>query len=100
MKKKRRKQDPPLSKADMLIIRQVYFAFARYGIPFLPAPKWCYRAKALADRRLLKAHPLNPMPDTGKDSDWARFGFTPTRRGVLAYNAIRRTQRRWPTSRS
>jgi hypothetical protein len=86
-KQKPKSYSADLSKADMLIIRQVYGAFIRYRIPFLPAPRWCYRAKALADRKFLKAHPLNPMPDTGKASDWARYGFTPTRRGLRSYNA-------------
>lgn len=72
-----------LTKADMLIIRQVHSAFEAYGIPFLPAPKWAKRAKALADRGLLTAHDSGAVPA----SEWCLHSFTPTQAGIAAYNA-------------
>lgn len=74
--------DEQLSKGDRLIIRQVYHAYAEFGMPFLLSPKWWKRADALAKRGLLKAAGLKIMPPSpGCD------GYLPTDAGIDAYNA-------------
>lgn len=72
-----------LESADMTVIRQVYAAQVQFGgTPFLPARKWWKRAKALAERGLLKAGNLNIVPrEEGCD------GYTVTESGIDAYNA-------------
>jgi hypothetical protein len=83
---------PPLSVTDLRLIRQTYYSTVTYRMPYLPAPRWCYRAKALADRGLLKAHATGAQPDLGKQSDWARYAFSTTPKGVRAYNAAMRAK--------
>lgn len=85
-----RKKTDALSRTDLVLIRQTYWAFANYGgIPFLPSPRWAKRAKALADRGLLAAEASSAVPK----SDWCAFVFKPTREGIAAYNASVRSRR-------
>jgi hypothetical protein len=72
-----------LSKTDLRLIRQTYWANHDYGVPFLPAIRWHKRAKALADRGLLTAHETGAVPLT----DWAKYSFSVTQAGIDAYNA-------------
>ncbi len=75
-------QQVTLSKADMLIIRQVHGAYAEFGMPFLLAQKWWKRAARLAERGFLKAGDCKIVPAApGLD------GYLPTTEGIDAYNA-------------
>lgn len=82
----RQSAGPELTVTDLRLIKQVYFAYVEFRIPFLPAAKWCYRAKALADRGYLKAIASSPPQPPGKFYDWARCVFEPTKPGLHAYN--------------
>jgi hypothetical protein len=71
-----------LTKTDARIIRWVAIAFEQFGVPFLLSPRYWKRAKALADRGLLKAGDCKIVPaEEGCD------GYLPTQAGIDAYNA-------------
>lgn len=72
-----------LTKTDPRIIREVYMANAEFGMtPVLLNPRSMKRAKALADRGLLKDGDVELLPNPG---NWRAYLTTPA--GIEAYNA-------------
>ena len=71
-----------LKPIEMRLLREVYEANARFGIPYLPSASALKRSARLADDGLLKRHDLRIVPpQLGAD------GYSITSAGMAAYNA-------------